>query len=79
MRPLPSAVHIVTGVLLFNMLVAVMDLPVRVYFVLFAAAPFLMIWLTWSVLRDRSAPMRDLPEGDEWGYQDRRDITPVKD
>jgi membrane protein implicated in regulation of membrane protease activity len=79
MRPLPSAVHIVTGVLLLNMLVALMDLPLWVYFLLFAAAPFLMIWLAWTVLRDRSVPMRDLQDGDEWGYQDRRDIAPVKD
>jgi membrane protein implicated in regulation of membrane protease activity len=79
MRPLPSAVHIVTGVLLLNMLVAVMDLPVWVYFILFAAAPFLMVWLAWTVLRDRSVPMRDLKDGDEWGYQDRSDIAPVKD
>jgi len=79
MRPLPSAVHIVTGVLLLNMLVALMDLPLWVYFLLFAAAPFLMIWLAWTVLRDRSVPMRDLQDGDEWGYQDRTDIAPVKD
>ena len=79
MRPLPSAVHIVTGVLLLNMLVALMDLPLWVYFLLFAAAPFLMIWLAWTVLRDRSVPMRDLQDRDEWGYQDRRDIAPVKD
>lgn len=79
MRPLPSAVHIVTGVLLLNMLVAVMDLPAWGYSILFAAAPFLMIWLAWTVLRDRSVPMRDLQDGDEWGYQDRSDIAPVKD
>ena len=76
---MPSAVHIVTGVLLLNMLVALMDLPLWVYFLLFAAAPFLMIWLVWTVLRDRSMPMRDLQDGDEWGYRDRTDIAPVKD
>lgn len=76
MRPLPSAVHIVTDVLLLNMLVAVMDLPAWVYATLFAAAPFLMIWLAWSVLRDRSVPMHDLQDGDEWGYQDRKDLRP---
>lgn len=79
MRPLPSAVHIVTGVLLINMLVALMDLPLWVYFMLFAAAPFLMVWLAWTVLGDRSVPMRDLQDDDEWGYQDRTDIAPVKD
>lgn len=79
MRPLPRAVHIVTGVLLLNMLVAVLDLPSWVYFLLFAAAPFLMTWLTWAVLRDRSVPMSELGKDDEWGYQDRSDIAPVKD
>lgn len=76
MRPLPRAVHIVTAVLLVNMLVAAVTVPQWVFVVLFAAAPVLMIWLTVSVLRDRSVPMRDLPESNEWGYQDRDDLRP---
>jgi hypothetical protein len=76
MRPLPRAVHVVTAALLLNMLVAAVPVPQWVLVVLFAAAPVLMIWLTVSVLRDRSMPMRDLPEGHEWGYQDRNDLRP---
>ncbi|MBL7981595.1 MAG: hypothetical protein JNL52_07260 [Flavobacteriales bacterium] len=79
MRTLPTAVHVVTGALLLNMLVAFIHLPVWVYFLLFAAAPFLMVWLAWTILRDKSVPMRELEDGAEWGYQDRTDIGPVRD
>ena len=79
MRTLPSAVHVVTGVLLLNMLVAVIDLPVWIYFLLFAAAPFLMLWLAWTILCDKSVPMRELQDGAEWGYQDRTDLGPARE
>lgn len=76
MRVLPSSVHVVTSVLLANMLAAALDLPMWVYFALFAAAPFLMLWLVWTVLQDRSVPLKDLGEEQEWGYQDRADLDP---
>jgi hypothetical protein len=56
------------------MLVAALDLPLLVYFMLFAAAPFLMGWMVWTVLQDRSLRMKDLGEEQEWGYQDRSDL-----
>lgn len=65
MRPLPPAVHVVTGVLLLNMLVALLDPPPWVYFSLFAAGPFLMGWLVWTVLHDTKVPPRDLSPGAE--------------
>jgi membrane protein implicated in regulation of membrane protease activity len=74
MRTLPTSVHVVTSVLLVNMLVATLDLPLWVYFMLFAAAPFLMAWMVWTVLQDRSLPMKDLGKEQEWGYQDRSDL-----
>jgi hypothetical protein len=74
MRPLPRAVHLATAVLLLNMLVAAIHVPEWVPMLLFAAAPVLMGWLVWSVLHDRSVSMRDLPDGVEWGYQDREDL-----
>jgi hypothetical protein len=76
MRPLPRAVHVVTAALLMNMLVATVPSPQWLLVMLFAATPVLMIWLAVSVLRDGSVPMRDLPEGHEWGYQDRNELRP---
>jgi hypothetical protein len=74
MRRLPIAVHIVTAAALLNMLVAGLPVPDLVLLLLFMAAPVLMIWLVWTVLHDRSVAMRDLPDGAEWGYQDRVDL-----
>ncbi|MBK9274724.1 MAG: hypothetical protein IPM49_09315 [Flavobacteriales bacterium] len=39
----------------------------------------LVLWLVWSVLRDRSVPVRDLGAREQWGYQDRPDIRPVEE
>ena len=76
MRSLPTSVHVVTGVLLVNMLGAALDLPLWACFMLFAAAPFLMGCMVWTVLQDRSLPMRDLGEEQELEYQDRSDLNP---
>jgi hypothetical protein len=78
MRTLPIAVPVVTLVLLFNMLVALLELPSWLYFSLFLLAPLLVVWMVYSVLQDRSAPMRELQGDAEWGYRDRPDIAPVE-
>lgn len=78
MRPLPTAVHVVTIVLLVNMLVALLDGPHWLVAVLLLAGPALVVWMVWQVLRDKSLPMAELEAHEEWGYQDRRDLRPVE-
>ncbi|ULQ58412.1 hypothetical protein KJS94_09410 [Flavihumibacter rivuli] len=38
---------------------------------LFALSPFVMGWLVITVLKDKSVKVRELEEGEEWGYTDR--------
>lgn len=38
---------------------------------LFTLSPLVVIWLALTVLKDDSVPVRELEEGEEWGYADR--------
>ncbi|MBX2978244.1 MAG: hypothetical protein KF905_03025 [Flavobacteriales bacterium] len=78
MRPVPVAVHAATGVLLVNMLIAAVGGPGWLIGILFLAGPVLVVAMVWSVLKDRTVPMDELAEGQEWGYQDRRDLRPLE-
>ncbi|HRW90420.1 MAG: hypothetical protein KDB77_12050 [Flavobacteriales bacterium] len=77
MDRLPYAVHIVTSILLVNMTVALFGAPQWLFATLFLAGPFLVGWMVYRVLRDKSVPMEDLRAGAEWGYADRTDLRPV--
>ncbi len=79
MRKLPISVHIVTLALLVNVLLGLFDGPGGLVLTMFLAGPFLMVWMVLHVLKDRSVPVRDLEEGEQWGYQDRPDLHPIKD
>ncbi len=43
----------------------------------FSLSPFLVIWMVFSVLKDKSHPVYELEDGAEWGYADRPDLRPV--
>ncbi len=74
-RPL-FPVIVVTAALLLNMALALIDGPAWAVGIMFIAGPFLMVWMVLHVLKDRSAPMRDLGPGEEWGYRDRPELHP---
>lgn len=38
--------------------------------------PVLVPWMVVRVLKDQSVQVRELAEGEEWGYQDRPDLRP---
>jgi hypothetical protein len=78
MRPLPSSVHVASLVLLINMALGLFGGPAWLIGALFLTGPMLVLWMVWQVLNDRSLPMRELGEAEDWGYQDRPDIRPVQ-
>lgn len=43
----------------------------NIIILLFIASPFMMIWLTVTILKDRQNPTSELPQNEEWGYSDR--------
>lgn len=78
MRPVPIAVHVTSLVLLLNMAIGLFGGPAWLIGTLFLTGPFLVVWMVYRVLKDDSLPMRDLEEGEDWGYQDKTDLRPVK-
>ncbi|WP_332732181.1 hypothetical protein [Flavihumibacter sp.] len=39
--------------------------------ILFTLSPLVVLWLVFTVLKDDSVPVRELEDGEEWGYGDR--------
>jgi hypothetical protein len=79
MRPVPLSVHITTLVLLINMIIGLVGGPAWMIGTLFLTGPLLVLWMVWQVLHDDTLPMRDLENGENWGYQDRRGLRPTKE
>lgn len=44
----------------------------------FVLSPVLVIWMTISILKDNAVPTAELEDNDQWGYEDRQDIRPVR-
>jgi hypothetical protein len=78
MRTIPISVLIVSSALLVNVLLSIFEGPSWAVISMFVAGPFLMVWMVLHVLRDDSVEVRDLENDEEWGYQDRPDLRPVK-
>lgn len=43
--------------------------------ILFTLSPLVVLWLVLTVLKDDSVPVRELEDGEEWGYADREKET----
>ncbi|MCG7857609.1 hypothetical protein MD537_11540 [Flavihumibacter sediminis] len=43
--------------------------------ILFTLSPLVVLWLVFTVLKDDSVPVRELEDGEEWGYADREKET----
>ncbi|KIC90585.1 hypothetical protein [Flavihumibacter sp. ZG627] len=43
--------------------------------ILFTLSPLVVLWLVFTVLKDDSVPVRELEDGEEWGYADRQKET----
>ncbi len=76
MRPLPASVHVATGMALVNAAMVLLRPSEWVVITLFTVCPLIVIWMVWQVLRDKSVPVPDLEQGEEWGYQDKPGLRP---
>ena len=39
--------------------------------IIFLLSPLLMLWLVLTILKDKKYPIKELKDGEEWGYGDR--------
>lgn len=49
-----------------------LELSVRLIMLFLSLAPFLLLWMVWTVLKDGRYSGEPLGRDCEWGYQDRR-------
>lgn len=66
-----KAVAIVSVVLAVYTLLGALNAPYPFMALIFSLSPFLMVWMVWNVLKDDGCKVRELAEGEEWGYADR--------
>jgi hypothetical protein len=78
MQPIPYPVWVVTALLFFSATLSGAGVLPGVVQLISLLGPGLVIWMVIHVLKDKSVRLRDLEEGEEWGYQDRPDLRPAR-
>ncbi|HEU4609219.1 MAG TPA: hypothetical protein VFS31_13975 [Chitinophagaceae bacterium] len=66
-----GAVWLVTGFMLLYAIAPYIAFPDDLIIFMFVAAPFLIIWMAWRILKYADAADRELND-EEWGYGDKR-------
>ena len=61
-----GSLYVLAYVVAFNF-----NAPTDVTMTMFIFSPFVVIGMTVTILKDSTMPVRELKEGEEWGYQDR--------
>ena len=78
MRVVPTSVLIVTSVLAATVVLAGVGAPLLVVQTAVLVGWGLIVGMVLDVLRDGSTHVRQLEPDEEWGYQDRPDLRPVR-
>lgn len=66
---------IATLYLLVYVILYVLGAGLALVTILFTLSPLVVLWLVFTVLKDDSVPVRELEDGEEWGYADREKET----
>jgi hypothetical protein len=72
----PISVYITSTILILYCLVVLVNAPLQITAALFFIFPFFVVWTVISVLRSKSDSMKELSEGEEWGYADKKKEEP---
>jgi len=64
-------VAIVTGVLLSYCILIGFNLSLSLAYFIFGSSPFLLLWMTYTIIRYGTYDGKNLEEDEEWGYQDK--------
>ena len=71
-RKIPFSVFAATSLLVIYSVLIFLDAPLRITGFVFFISPFFIGWMIISVLKDKSYPVKELEENEEWGYGDKR-------
>jgi hypothetical protein len=69
---IPVSVFIVTALLLLYAILISLNTPLQITGSLFFISPFLLAWMAVSILKSGDHNKKDLAEGEEWGYADKK-------
>jgi len=61
---------VVTSFLLIYQVLCVLGIASTITFTIFFISPLLILWMVLSILKDNKTKVRELKEGEEWGYGD---------
>jgi len=73
---IPAPVFIVSAFLVVYVIVVSTSAAALIGRTLFIVSPVLVIWMVISVLRSKTFTGKDLEEGEEWGFTDKRKEEP---
>ncbi len=68
-NPIISTTLVTVYLLIYNALFFT-GASLNVLVIMFMLSPFLMIWMALTILKDKTYKVRELEEGEEWGYAD---------
>ena len=68
----PVSVYIVTTLLVLYTISISLNAPLRIISFLFFLSPVLLTWMFVSVLKSKDYNGKDLAEGEEWDYADKK-------
>jgi hypothetical protein len=71
-RGVPYIVYVVSAVLLVYIVLISLGAPLKITGLLFFLSPFLVVWMVIAVLKSKTFTGKDLEDGEEWGYADKR-------
>jgi membrane protein implicated in regulation of membrane protease activity len=69
---IPVSVFIVTALLLLYTILISLNAPLQITGFLFFISSFLLTWMAVSILKSMDHNKKDLAEGEEWGYADKK-------
>lgn len=68
-NPILSTTLVTVYLLIYNALFFT-GASLTVLVTMFIISPFLVIWMALTILKDKNYKVRELKEGEEWGYAD---------
>lgn len=61
---------VVTTCLVIYQVLCTLGIATDLIYIIFFISPLLIIWMVLTILKDNKTKVKDLKDGEEWGYRD---------
>jgi len=68
-NPIFSTIVVTTCLVIYQVL-CYLEIGSNIIFTIFFISPLLLLWMVLTILKDKKTKIKDLKEGEEWGYRD---------